>query len=386
VNISSSFLSIYDEFQKIIFTGNEFSFKIENSRFYINNFETNSSKFKIESPDFIFVNKKPYRGTIEILKNKKGKFNVINELNVEEYLYGVMKMEVSPLWSEETLKAQAVASRTYALSNLGKYKESGFDITSGVKDQVYGGILGEDERTNRAVDLTRGEVLTYGGNLARVIYCADAGGYTEDMEDVFGKKIPYLRSVVDYAPDSPYKEWSLKFTEEELRNLFLKKNIYIGKIFKIVPLKFSPTKRVKTLKIIHSEGELEITGEKLRSILGYDKLKSTLFEIVQEEEKGEKHLSIFENPKEIYLISSSGKNLNNSEEIYVVSEKSIDNLRELNVAGIVKFPQTFIFKGKGWGHGVGMSQWGAKYLGEIGYTYKDILFYYYPGVSIEKIY
>lgn len=387
VNVSSNYLYILDENEKIIFEGGEFSIKIVNSQLYVDETKLNSSKIKIVSEtDFIYVNKKPYRGVIEILKNKNGKLNIVNEIDVEEYLYGVIKMEISPAWSEETLKAQAVVSRTYALANLGKYKNSGFDITSTVKDQVYGGVFAEDERVKKAVDSTRGEVLTYNGELARVIYCADAGGYTENIENVFGGKIPYLVSVPDYAPDSPYKEWVIKYTEEEIRNLFRGKNFKIGKIYKITPVEFTPTKRVKLLKISFSEGEMEITGEKFRSILGYDRLKSTLFEIFQEEEKSEKVLSVFEELEGIYLESSQEKVFNQRREIAVISKVGINLSKSLNVIGLLKFPASFVFKGRGWGHGVGMSQWGAKYLGETGYNYREILYYYYPGTTIEKIY
>lgn len=386
VNItSSSNLTLLDENQKIIFSGKDFSFKIKDSEFYVNNFKINSSKITAIS-SFILVNKRPYRGKIEILKDKDEKFTVINELNIEEYLYGVMKMEVSPAWPEETLKAQAVASRTYALSNLGKYKEEEFDLTSTVKDQVYAGVLGEDPRTNKAVDSTKGEVLTYGGNLARIIYCADGGGYTEDMEDVFNVKLPYLISVPDYAPDSPYREWSIKYKEEDLRKLFLKRNLNVGKIYKIIPAKLSRTKRVSLVRISHSQGELEITGEKLRSILGYDNLRSTLFEIFNEQERKEKILFLFSEGENISFLTSYGKITQENYGITIVHKEGVKSTNEFVSAGVIKISSSIGFRGKGWGHGVGMSQWGAKYLGKQGYNYKDILYYYYPGVSIEKIY
>jgi stage II sporulation protein D len=282
--------------------------------------------------EMLRVNGRRYRDGIKILLNSKGKLNVINELGIEGYLYGVMSREVSPGWHIEALKAQAVVSRTYVMKNLGKHDREGFDLSATMTSQVYGGVEAEDPRTTEAVDLTRGEVITYNGELIKSFFHSNCGGHTEDVSNVWEgeQQVPYLKGRVCVFCKESYQYYWEKTIEKEMVKQKLNENGYnVGDIKKIKILGRSSSGRVTCLRIYHTGGHLEIRAHNFRMIMDPSLIRSTLFAI----------------------------------------EQMGNRIR---------------FYGRGWGHGVGMCQWGAKGMAERGVNYRHILQYYYPGTKIEK--
>ncbi len=282
---------------------------------------------------FITVNGKDYRGEIIVLINREGNLNIINELELEDYLCGVMKTEISPQWPVEALKAQAVVSRTYTLKNLGKFKEEGFDLTSTTDCQVYAGMAGESPQTNRAVQGTRGEVITYKGELIKAFFHANSGGYTEDVSRVWGMKgpaLPYLKGRRSpYCRNSPHYEWSCTLSKKEIEGILRDAGYKVMGLRKIRISVKSRSGRGVQILLYHKGGRTEIQANRFRMLLGTGRIRSTLFQV---RDKGEE----------------------------------------------------IEFTGRGWGHGVGMSQWGAKNMAERGYSYKDIIKFYFPGTRLEK--
>lgn len=308
------------------------------------------------------VNGKKYRGIIELL-NQGGKLTVINSLPVDQYLYGVLPKEMSPSWPLEALKAQAVAARSYALHTTGKHKNEGFDVCTTTDCQVYVGYEGENEKTNEAVDQTRGEVLVHDGEVILAVFHAAGGGYTEHSENVWSSPIPYLRGVEDFDQGTPNYQWSQEMKATEFVKKLQVKGYLLGDIKKIQlsPLKESPQKsqdrgisgRVLRMKIEGSKGSSTISGTELRSILG---LKSSLFDLyIKEGSRGRK----------------------------VQIEKAQSGW-EKNKDAII------VIDGFGYGHGLGMSQWGAKSYAEKHEkeknVYIQILTHYYSGAKVEKRY
>lgn len=277
----------------------------------------------------ISVNNKKYRGSIS-LYNSNGKMTVVNVLNLEEYLYGVVPKEMPCSWHPEALKAQAVACRTYTLSKLARTQRIPskiFDLTNTIWDQVYGGYSGEDNRTNEAVDSTRGEILTYGGNPIVAYFHSNSGGHTEDDALVFTTDFPYIIGVQDeYSLDSPNLNWSIALSADELSSKLQIKNIE-----NIEVLERSPTNRILKLRIYHKDGKVDMAGVNFRYTIGPMVIKSTNFTVEKKED---------------------GR---------------------------------FVFTGKGSGHGVGMSQWGARRMAEKGFSYKEILKHYYPLCELIKM-
>lgn len=161
-------------------------------------------RFAPRGPFTDVVGKGRYRGRIEVAPNRQGTLSVINSVDLETYLRGVVPREMGP-WaypSLEALKAQAVAARTYAVANLGKRKAEGYDLVDTVSDQVYGGADGEQSLSNLAVQQTEGLVATYGGKPIQALFMADCGGGTVDVSWVFGGEAPYLKAATCY-PDQP---------------------------------------------------------------------------------------------------------------------------------------------------------------------------------------
>lgn len=308
------------------------------------------------------INGRKYRGTIELL-NQGGKLTVVNSLPVDQYLYGVLPKEMSPSWPLEALKAQAVAARSYALHTSGKHKNEGFDVCTTTDCQVYTGYDGEQIKTNEAVNQTRGEVLIYNGEVILAVFHAAGGGYTEHSENVWSSSIPYLRGVRDFDEGTPNYRWSVEMKASEFEKRLQVKGYLVGDIKKIQlsPIKDRPQKnqdrgisgRVLRMEIDGSKRNVTISGTELRNILG---LKSSLFDLFIKEGIKEKKVQIEK------AESGWGKN---KDTIIVID-------------------------GFGWGHGLGLSQWGAKSYAENHQkendVYLQILTHYYSGAKVEKRY
>lgn len=146
---------------------------------------------------FISAKNKWYRGYL-IIQNKNKKLTVINNVELEDYLKGVVPSEMPSSWAIEALKAQAIAARSYALANLGKRASLGFDLKDTPEDQAYGGATAETSRTNNAVDETSGLVLTYNYKVVSAFYSASAGGHTVTSKQAWGNDLPYLRAVPSF--------------------------------------------------------------------------------------------------------------------------------------------------------------------------------------------
>jgi len=291
-----------------------------------------SNAVKFSGKGFIKVKGRSYRGTV-IVKSQKKKLDVINELDVEEYLFGVLPAEVSPKWPKESLKAQAVVSRTYVLKNLGRYASKGYDLTACEASQVYAGASSEKPQTTSAVLETEGEVLTYRKGFASVYFHADAAGHTENPAYVWGsKKVPrYLKGVREPPmAKTPYSNWKAKITRDEIIRILRKKGYSFKRLKRISSKGKTRSGRVKEFVIHTEKGRLKIASNKFRNMFGTSRLRSTKI-------------------------------------------TRIENKR-----------RAVVFHGSGWGHGIGLSQWGAKSLAEKGWNYRKILNFYFPGTRLKK--
>ena len=272
----------------------------------------------------------PVTGLVHIVRRGKG-FLVINQADLEEYVKGVVPAEVNSSWHPEMLKAQAVAARTYALYQQMLSASREYDVVATVQDQVYKGKNGVDGAVSRAVDETRGLVLTYQNAPIYAAFSSTAAGLTEDAVNVWSKDYPYLKGVeCPFDLESPYYHWTASFRLDKLEQSLRQQGFAVGAIASIEPLSFSRGGRVAKLRVVHSEGELILRGEDLRKAVGYSIVPSTQFTI--------------------------------------------------DAVG-----QDIVLSGYGAGHAVGMCQWGAKELAELGYPFSTILAYYYPGTELQDM-
>ena len=238
------------------------------------------SRAKIISTTPVKINGKYYRGNFEIFIKKKILY-VINIIDIEKYLYGVIKSEILINSPPEALKAQAVVARTYSVQHIGKHSKEGFDLCNTTHCQMYSGVSGEDPRAIRSVDSTRSEVINYRGKPVSVFFSSNCGGITCSNTDAWGStQIPYLVSVKDPYCHSEYGfKWDYLITPDGLKEILNRKSINIGIPVEIVILKRNPSHRVQSLKVIGTKGETIISGKKWRAMIGYKAFKSENFDV-----------------------------------------------------------------------------------------------------------
>jgi len=280
----------------------------------------------------IYIENKRFRGDVDILKKPNGNLMVINYIPLEEYLYGVLYHEVSHRWPMEALKVQAIAARTFALYQARQNKTKPYDLRSDIYSQVYGGRTSEKWSTTRAVDLTRGQVLTYKADIFPAYYHATCAGHTEDASNLWNIDIPPLKGVVcNFCMNSPHYKWSKELPLWEAEKILKDKGYAIDKIASIEVLSTNASGRVDKLEIkSESNNSVILTGKDFRQMIGPNEIRSTKF-------------------------SASIKR------------------------------GKLVMAGTGWGHGVGMCQWGVYGQARRGKRADEILKYYYPGTEISSI-
>ncbi len=346
-----------------------------------------------------------YRGEIEIIVNQS-LLNVINIIEMEQYLYGVLKKEISPEWPEEVLKAQAIAARTFALANMDKYIDQGYNICATTISQAYGGVYHEHPATNKAVNDTRGIVAIYQGEPINAVYHSDSGGYTENSEDVWGSHVPYLRSVPsDYEEivSSPNHRWDYSLTEQEILTKLAQRGFQLDGIDNILVGEKTEAGRAKSVEILGDNNQtINLKTNDFRLLIGPTLIRSSFF-AVNKIGGDRKEISLDDNKIDIseQVDQSSKKSVSDilkekrdfsiSELIALLNRPKEEGEPEKVILPIVKENTEsnellFSFSGQGNGHGVGLSQWGAYGMATQGFCYEDILQYYYQGIQLTKLY
>jgi stage II sporulation protein D len=286
---------------------------------------------KVTSPGFVQINGKGYRGLLEVYPSDKGLL-VVDEMLLEEYLVGLINCEISSQWPMEAVKAQAVVARTFALFQKQARINLLYHLESTVYDQVYGGSDIEDSRAARAVEETRGEVVSYNGKIIQAFFHSSCGGHTEASENVWSVKLPYLRGVkCAYCMKSPSVLWEQAVSPKKIGVLLRAAGYDVADVLRIEATSRNHSGRIENLEIVSDNGIVTVPAVAFRKIIGYGVIRSTNFEV-----------------------------------------KLVDN--------------EFVFVGAGNGHGVGLCQWGAKQRAEEGFSYREILSYYYPGTRVVSYY
>ncbi|MCL5039122.1 MAG: SpoIID/LytB domain-containing protein, partial [Firmicutes bacterium] len=341
--------------------------------------------------NFVRVDGARYRGILEVYRGTDGLLSLVNVLPLEEYLYGVVPAEMPSDWPLEALKAQAVAARTYARQRLGiSQPGQGFDICATKYCQVYLGVNAEKPAASQAVDATRGLVLTYNGQLISAFFHASGGGYTENSENVWGEALPYLRGVPDFDQASPHFSWTAFFTPQEIQDALSREGYDLGRFYNLMPAgQPGVSGRWTTLKLEGSKGDEIMKATELRRVLN---LKSTLFRIIQQTEGWQDRLKTYVSTDSVVLLGGDGRRVAKPVGMVTVlaggSSRPVALADGRGAAGVVTagremVPTGIRLEGHGWGHGVGLSQWGARAMAEKGNNFQTILKYYYQGVNIE---
>lgn len=378
-----------DNSQRVLVTGSSTKFLIdaEKKQAYpqFKALTLNSNKVAV-----IDLGNRQYRGRIEIGRYGKTTLTAVNILYIESYLYGVVSSEIPSSWPEEAQKAQAVCARSYALTKTGYSADSSLTASYKLDDttssQVYGGYLAETAASRKAVDATKGEVLFYNGNIIPAYFFSTSGGRTEDAADVWGNSVPYLKGVPDPYEYSPAKEpWIVTYTTSGIAARLSKYQLGVGTISKIYPAITTASGRVYELRVLGSSGTSAIQAGSIREVLG---LYSTKFKLIQygdipdrasvRSASGTKNVRIGNS----YVLSAEGISKVPALSQYVVQGKG--NWSNYPVAAPSE-RGVYYFAGMGYGHGVGLSQSGARGMAEEGFSYRKILAHYYTGCNIKAV-
>ena len=265
-----------------------------------------------------------YRGALRFVAEDRT-LRIINVVDLETYLRGVVPAEMQASWNLEALKAQAVAARTYTLASLDP--EANYDVCATILCQKYDGVTIEHPRSDQAIWETMGVVLTYGGDFAKTYYHADSGGVLASSSEVWGNASPYLIAQQDVDMASPHRGWERALDADFIAASLQGRGIGVGDVSSVRVVGYSDSGRVESLEVIGSAGSRLLSGPKLTKMLREWGLKSTRF----------------------------------------------------RMAGALSV------QGDGWGHGVGMSQYGARSLARSGYDYSQILGFYYPSTELQQL-
>lgn len=335
----------------------------------------------IPTGGFLELNGKQYRGEIELIKSETA-MTVVNHLNIEEYLYGVVPLEMATGWPMEALKAQAVCARTYVAKSIGKYMSQGFDVYNTTMSQVYGGVNVEKADCTQAVDETRGMVITYGGQLIDAVYCSSmSNAHSFNVKDVWGSNVGYLKGVPDVGLSTALPggaAWEKSFTNSELKNQLAASNINIGDITDLRIDAVSNEGAVTKLTFVGTMGNYTAERSSARNLLGLRSQSYTIEKILGGGSS-----------QNITVLSAYGKSpiaklsaISSNGMIYT-PQKIITSTGIFDLTGAVSVVG-FKLKGSGYGHGLGMSQYGANGMAKMGYTYDQIIKHYYTGVELVQ--
>lgn len=273
---------------------------------------------------FVAWQGKQYRGGLRVVA-AQGRLLIVNVLDMEDYLRGVVPSEMQASWPLEALRAQAIAARSYLLASL--EPEADYDICATTDCQHYGGVAAEHPRSDQAVADTRGLVLTHSGRVATAYYHSDSGGMLASGAEVFGEAASYLPAQADVSAPSPHRGWQFRLEPGQVAAALAARGLVLGQVTALRVLAYSSSGRVNSAEIIGQAGRAVLSGEELTDLLRGWGFKSTRF-------------------------------------------KMVSNL---------------LAQGDGWGHGVGMSQYGAKAMAEAGNRYSQILAFYYPETALQQL-
>lgn len=354
--------------------------------------------------------------------------NTVNVVSMNDYIKGVIPYEMSSSWPIEALKAQALCARTYALYNLGKHTSGDFDLCATTCCQVYRGTGSANSHTDTAVDETAGMYITYAGEPINAVYCSSNGGATENCENVWTKPLAYLRAVKDdfeQYVETGYSDWSYTITLSEITSILRERgNTISGSIVHAYAV-YTDAGNVGELHFIDSSGrEFVYRGESCRTVFNTSGSPIKIYSqrYIFEDAADPRIESCAQITNVSASIDAGSTDVGESSTAWVLTDSGLSTAHDtygssvpiLTADGIdeaisfyttsgnglftpgeetisaadLNIPTyssgTFIIRGSGWGHNLGLSQYGAKAMAELGYTAEDIIHYYYSNVTIES--
>ena len=334
---------------------------------------------------YINIGGKPYRGNVRFVRSGSA-LKSVNIVDVDDYIRGVLPKEIGTTTPIEALKTQAVVSRSFAYANWNKFEKYGYNLDDSSASQAYAGMSVESPMTDRAVAETRGQILYYKGDVANTIFHATSGGETEAIEEVWGgNPCPYLIAKKDpQSVNTRNATWTATLSSGDIQRAFSS----VGRPTALEVLERSSTGRIKSMAVVGTAGREVVTGNQFRMRLGWMKIKSANFGTDQFSRPAEKPLTVvtskgikpYANDK---IISAKGIRTGNTDSIIRANglSKAVGRVSTFNDS--MPISESITLNGIGYGHGVGLSQYGAINMAKSGMDYRQILSFYYPGTELR---
>lgn len=338
-----------------------------------------------------------YYGDFVLKQSSSGSLTVINYVTLDNYVKGVLPYEMTPSWPAEALKAQAVCTRSFALGNLGKHESLGFDLCNTTNCQVYRGVDRATAASDAAVDGTAGQYLMADGKLAIGYYFSCDGGATESNENVWGgEPISYLRGVEDPYEDtaSAYNGvWSATLTAAQVASKLNAAGYSIGTVADVRVTRRTATDNVSEVTVTDTTGKtVVLTNSKVRTVFGLNSIRYTISGGSSASVDVGLYTGSAQKGGLPYAVGAAGNSLPGLVTGSVIGKTMLSAAgnvlsaaahgKKLASTGPAPSSDGFTFTGTGWGHNVGMSQAGARAMAEQGFTYDEILKFYFTGIEI----
>ncbi|MFP4474139.1 MAG: SpoIID/LytB domain-containing protein [Desulfatibacillaceae bacterium] len=316
---------------RVVFEGTEAVFSSRDGTLLVNGEAVSAGKCVVRGVDgMIALGNKLYRGDVLLTAEDAG-VRAVNRVPLEQYLYGVVPGEMPASWPREALKAQAVSARSYVAYLWHRRQDRPWDVCATTSSQVYGGHGVEHPASNAAVDATRGQVLSHGDELVLAYFHSNSGGHTESAEKVWVTQMPYLKGVPDpYSATAPGNHWSYVLTNAELSRLLTDTGLCPSELSDLKPVSPTDSGRMEAVNLTCGGRSLTLRSNNFRLKVGPRKVRSTRFTVT-------------------------------------------------------RMDRGYLLEGTGFGHGVGMSQWGAREMAVEGHEYRDILRFYYRGSRVDSL-
>jgi SpoIID/LytB domain protein len=336
--------------------------------------------------DVTTINDRPYRGRVRV-DLSGGDPQVVNELRLADYLASVVGSEIPPTWEVEALKAQAVAARNYAVRQVDP--SAAYDICDSQNCQAYGGVASEYPSTIQAVRETSGVVAMYEGDLIAAYYSANMGDHTTSAVDVWGRDVPYLRGVPSPTDGEALStswgaegyRWTRAIPLNRLADLKTGSGV-IGELSEVRVLRTAQSGQPAEVELLGTQGAVTLSGDAIRITLG---LPSGFAEF--RTMPAERLVLLNPTPRRVAALQADGYAMELRRRSLAFDEAPTDVQLVRGTLDVVEFrlPPRLVVNGRGFGHGVGMSQWGAQGLAKDGHSFDQILIHYYQGIVVERL-
>ena len=336
--------------------------------------------------DVTTINDRPYRGRVRV-DFSGGDPQVVNELRLADYLASVVGSEIPATWEVEALKAQAVAARNYALQQVNPSAD--YDICDSQFCQAYDGVAGEYPSTIQAVRETSGVVAMYEGDLIAAYYASNMGDHTTSAVDVWGRDVPYLRGVPSPSDVEALStswgaagyRWTRAIPLYRIADLRTASGV-LGELTEVRVLRTAQSGQPAEVELLGDQGAVTLSGDDIRITLG---LPSAFAEF--RTVPGERLVLLNPTPRRVAALQADGYSLELRRRSVAFAEApaGVQLVRGTLDVAEFRLPPRLIVNGRGFGHGVGMSQWGAQGLAKRGYSFDQILTHYYQGIVVERV-